>query len=154
MSITRAQAETELVSRQKERMELIGMAVTVVGTNADLNGPLSYAARKMGLALASPVTVATADLAALADEDLDEYFDLAEYRLMLNIKGRFSLVDVKVGPRSESLSQLATALAADIEAKKAFLADNYGQGGATLEAGTISLGFMETLDEDDEWLTL
>jgi len=153
MSITRAQAETELVSRQKERMEMVGMAVTVVGTNADLNGPLAYAARKMTLALASPVTVADSDLAALAYEDLDEFFDLAEYRLMLNIKGRFSLVDIKVGPRSESLSQLATALTADIEAKKVFLADNYGQGASTLEAGTISLGFMQD-DDEDEWLTL
>ncbi len=151
MSITRAQIETELVSRQKERMEMVGMAVTVVGTNADLNGPMAYAARKMGMAMASAVTVSDADLTALAVEDLDEFCDLAEYRLLLNIKGRFSMVDIKVGPRSESLSQLASALASDIAEKKSALAENYGQGGSTLEAGVIDTNFAQSAADEDEW---
>ena len=130
MTLTRANAETELVSRTKGKMELVGMAVTVVGTNADLNGPLSTALRKMGLAPASPITVTDTDLANLTDADIDEYLDRAELRLLENIHRNYTLVDIKSGPQDEKLSQLAAQLEKSIELLSAKIKSEYGDSGA------------------------
>jgi len=130
MTLTRANAETELVSRAKGKMELVGMAVTVVGTNADLNGPLSTALRKMGLAPASPITVTDTDLANLTDADIDEYLDRAELRLLENIHRNYTLVDIKSGPQDEKLSQLAAQLEKSIELLSAKIKSEYGDSGA------------------------
>lgn len=129
-------------------MALVGMAITVVGTNASLSGPLAFAMRTMGYALASPVTVADADLSALENSALDEFFDRAELRLLQNIKGNIVLVDIQVGPRRESLGQLAVTLKDDIDAKAALIASSYGNANS-LEAGVIGLNFMQTNDEDE-----
>ena len=130
MTLTSAYAETELVSRAKGKMELVGMAVTVVGTNADLNGPLSTALRKMGLAPASPITVTDTDLANLTDADIDEYLDRAELRLLENIHRNYTLVDIKSGPQDEKLSQIAAQLEKSIELLSAKIKSEYGDSGA------------------------
>ena len=130
MTLTRANAEVELVGRAKGKMELVGMAVTVVGTNADLNGPLASALRKMGIAPASPITVTDTDLANLTDADIDEYLDRAELRLLENIHRNYTLVDIKSGPQDEKLSQIAAQLEKAIETLSAKIRSEYGDTGA------------------------
>jgi len=147
MSLTRINTEAELVQRQKSRMEAVSMAVTFVGTNADLNSPMGFAVRKMGGTVASFSSVADADLTFLDEEDIDQFLDIAEYRLMLNIKGRWGMVDTKIGPRSESLSQFAEDLERDITRKLADLQSMYGFGGGSLEAGVVDYDFAETDEE-------
>lgn len=144
MSLTRANAESELVSRQKSRMEAVSMEVTFVGSNADLNSPIGFAVRKMGGTVASFGSVANADLTFLDEADFDQFLDIAEYRLMLNIKGRWGMVDTKIGPRSENLSQFAEDLERDIARKLSDLQSLYGFGGGSLEAGVVDFDFAET----------
>jgi hypothetical protein len=147
MSLTRANTEAELVQRQKSRMEAVSMAVTFVGSNADLNSPIGFAVRKMGGTVASFSSVADADLTFLAEDDFDKFLDIAEYRLMQNIKGRWGMVDTKIGPRSESLSQFSEDLERDLTRKLSDLQSIYGFGGGSLEAGVVDYDFAET-DED------
>lgn len=153
MTLTRANAETELVARAKKKMELVGLAVTMLGVNADLDGPLSTAFRKVGHVPASPVTVTDADLANLSDDEIDEYFDRAELRLLENIHRNFDLNDIKSGQQEEKLSQLAQQIQKDIELLTARIKDEYGDTGAgsSFAVGlTRADGWAENAEEASE----
>jgi len=147
MAITRVQAETILVARRSATMVAAGLAVTYVGTNASLVDPLGFAIRKVGGSTAIIGTVDDADLATIPTDMEDAFLDVAELRLLRNILGNLALVDIKAGPLSESLSQLAKQIGADIDRLQAFIAAEYGLGGITMEADVIRLDFVEH-DED------
>ena len=148
MTITRANAEAELVSRASKKMVLVGMAVTTAGSNASLQSPLSTALRKMDLTASSPVT--DVDLSALDDDQIDEFYDRAELRLLENILGNIDLTDIRVGERQESLGQLATQLEKAIDAKTKKLEKEYGAGVGSIETGVISLNFQQKGEDYDD----
>jgi hypothetical protein len=142
MTITRADVEAELVSRQKSRMEAVNMSLLFSGSNLDLNSSIGYAVRQCGGTVASLSSVSNSDLATVTD-DLDKLIDIAEYRLLLSIKGRWGRHDITAGQLTEKLSQFADDLDSDIDRKRSELAELYGFGSGLLEAGTISLNFAE-----------
>ena len=146
MTLTRVQAETILVKRAGSLMSEAGLAVTFAGSNADLNDPIGWAVRQLGLPVANILTVADSDLAAVAADDYDQLLDLAEYRLLQNISGNLGVTDIKVGPREEKLDQLVQAVEKRLARKKAQLQQDYGFGLGTLTAGVISLDFMESME--------
>ena len=126
MTLTRADAEVVLVQRAKGKMALVDMAITTVGTNADLNDPLSTAFRLLGYTPASPVTISDTDLTNLADSKVTEFLDRAELRLLETIHGNIDLVDITVGPRRESLNQLADQVKDAIDALQKKISTRYG----------------------------
>lgn len=144
MTTTRIDAEVELVKRQGARMSVAGLAVTVAGSNADLNQPMSVALRKMGLTASSPVS--NTDLAELEDADVDEFYDRAELRLLENISGNLVLVDIDSGPRSEKLSQISASVEKAIARMEAKIYSEYGVG-YELEGGVIELDSQEVEEE-------
>ena len=144
MSLTRAQFESELVSRRSGMMQIVSMAVTTTGANASLNGPIGFAVRQAGGSVANVTSVADSDIATVSDDSIDQMFDMAEYRLLLNIKGMWGKVDISSGPFSQSLSQFADQLDNDIKAMKEAITAQYGYGGYSFEAGVIDLGSMQT----------
>ena len=137
MSLTRAATEADLVSRAKKKMALVGFAVTSAGSNADLNTPLATALRKMGKIASTPVS--DADLAGLEDDEINEFLDRAELRLIESILGNYDLTNYTTGPRSESLDQIAAELQKSIDRKEAFVKRTYGEGGPSLEGGNIRM---------------
>jgi len=139
MALTRVISETVIVDRVGPLMSAAGMAVTVVGTNADLNDPLAWAARKVGATTANFNTVTDAELAAISDADGDDFLDLAEYRTLGSIMGNLDDVDITAGPRSESLSQLAEQARKRMEALEAHLSSIV----SPFVAGYITLDFAE-----------
>ena len=144
MTITRIDVEVELVKRQGARMSVAGLAVTVEGSNADLNQPMSVALRKMGLTASNPVS--NTDLAELEDADIDEFYDRAELRLLENILGNLVLVDIDSGPRSEKLSQISASVEKAIARMEAKISSEYGVG-YELEGGVIELDSQEVEEE-------
>ena len=146
MTITRAQAETELVRRAKKKMLLVSMAVTVDGTNEDLSGPLAFAARAVGLTLASPITVTTSELTGIGDDLLDEFLDRATLRLLNDIKGNLTLVDTTSGPFKESFGQLQDILEKEIKRLEEEISVSYDESG-TLTAGVVGLDFQTKRDD-------
>jgi len=148
MSLTRANFEGELVSRQQSRLEAVGMAVTHDGSNTDLNSPIGYAIRNCGGSVASFGLVVDADLSSFEEEDYDQLLDVAEYRLLLSIKGRWGKVDVKAGQLSESLSQFSKDIDEDIKNKLSMLKMLYGFGVGTISVGTVDYDFQETNDTE------
>lgn len=144
MSITRAQVEAELISRRLAMLKAVDMDTTSQGANPDLNSPIAYAVRQCGGTVASLSAVTSGDVQTVDEADIDKLLDLAEYRLLMNIKGRWAKVDISSGPFSQSLSQFSKDLDADIFEKKASLQSSYGFGGGSLQVGVIDLSFAET----------
>jgi len=147
MTLTRASVETILVRRAGKLLTALGLAVTYVGSNADLNDPIGYALRKLGYSVASLTAVADADLAGLGADDTDALLDLAEYRLLESIVGNWDLADVTVLQRTERLGTLRPDKR--LEQLAAQLSE-YGVGVGKLQTGMISLDFAEHVETDSE----
>lgn len=142
MSLTRAQLEAITLKRVGNLMNEAGLDVEASGVNADLNDPIGWGLRQLGYST-SPAAVTSAEVAAVDAAHYDQLFDLVEYRALLNTQGNLTAVDIQVGPRRESFSQLGSRLATLIAAKKADLQRDYGFGLGTLEAGVIALDFTD-----------
>lgn len=145
MTVTRVQVEKILVKRARRRMEFVDMSTATAGTNEDLDDPISTALQRMGITPADITNVQDSDLAGVTN--VLQLIELAELRLLENILGNVDAVDVKVGDRSESLSQLAKELRADIDAKTQRIEKEYGLGLAILGAGVINLDFQQHHDD-------
>lgn len=145
MALTRANAESILIRRVGTLFTAVGLdGTTVAGTNADLNDPLGYALRRLGYAVASAVSVADTDVDDVSAADTDAFLDVAELRALENAHGAaLTLVDISVGPRKESLGQMAEGLLQRMEAKRRQVEADYGIGAGELESGVLNLDFME-----------
>ena len=144
MALTRANTEFMIETRAGPLLTAADMdGTTVDGTNADLNGPIGRAVRALGHSVASPVAVADADVAAVTDAQLDEFLDVAELYTLEAILGNLDDVDIKVGPRSESLSQLAEQVERKIKRLLKRLERLYGYGMGVVAAGYIRKDIAE-----------
>lgn len=111
MAITRAQAETILIRRFGKYLVKIGLdGSTNNGTNTDLEDPILAGLNACGIYPADVTNITDADLVNIGNSNQEKFFDLAELRGLENIAGNDTLVNVKAGPLSEDLGQLATAL--------------------------------------------
>lgn len=139
MAVTRANLESLVVGRVGPLMEAAGLGVSVTGSNSSLAAPLAHATRDVGGTTADPLTVTTAELAAIATADYDDLFDLSEYRVLETVITNLDDVDITAGPRSEKLSQLV----AQVERRLERLDSVMRRLTNPLTAGYISLDFVE-----------
>jgi len=143
MALTRANSELLIVARVGPLLAAAGMAVTVLGANADLNGSIGKAVRSLGHSVASAVLVADADVAAVTDAETDEYLDLATLFTLEAIAGNLDDTEIRVGPRTEKLNQLAEQVERKIKRLEESMADEYGYGMATPVVGIITRDIAE-----------
>jgi hypothetical protein len=144
MSLTRANVESILVKRCGRLLTAADLdGSTVDGTNADLNDPIGWAVRQAGYTVTDITAVADADLASVATTNYDELLDLAELRALETILGNLDDVNIKIGPRSEDLSDLARQVEKRLELQRKKVELEYGYGVGTLEAGVITLEIAE-----------
>ena len=129
-------------------MALVGFATTTAGSNADLDDPLAVSLRKLGRTASTPVT--DGDLSDLPDAQIDEFIDRAELRTLENIAGNIDLVDITVGPRRESLGQLADQCEKAIARLAANIANEFGAGLSELTTGSLTLDFQQESHEYDQ----
>lgn len=146
MTITRVQAETLLVRRCGPTMTAAGMAVTIAGSNADLDDPLQWSIIELGGTVADIIAVTDADLATVASDDERYILDVAELRLLDNILSNNILVDTTVGPHSERLDQLAKRLERRRQWLADYLKDAIGLGASSITTGLLVLDFAEHVD--------
>lgn len=148
MALTRIQAETILVKRAGKRMQFVSMDYTTIdGTNEDLADPISFALLAMGITPADISDPADSDLAGI--DDLNEFLDRAELRLLENILGNTDAVDITEGPRSERYSQFMDMLEKAVTRKKKQVDDDYGELDG-LSTGLLTQNFQTK--GDDSWL--
>lgn len=144
MALTRANTEFLLAARCGPLMTAAGMdGTTVDGTNVDLNGPIGRAVRDLGYTVTSPVLISDADVAQITVAQYDEFLDTATYHALEAVLGNLDDVDIKVGPRSEALSQLAEQVERKLKRLKEAMEDAYSYGMAVPVAGYITKEFAE-----------
>jgi len=143
MTMTRANVEFLLVARASPLLEIAGMAITVAGSNANLNDPIAHAVRQLGHTVTNAVLVADADVAAVTVAETDEFLGYATLYTLEAILGNLDDVDLRVGPRSESFSQLAGQVERRIARLRTSLEREYGYGLATVSAGYIQRDIAE-----------
>lgn len=144
MSLSRANAEFMLIPRLGPIMTAAGMdGSTVDGSNLALNGPIGKAIRDLGYAVTSITEISDADVAQITEAQYDEFLDTATLHVMEAVLGNLDDVDIRVGPRSEKLNQLAEQVERKIKRLSESLVQNYGYGLATLETGVLTQGIAE-----------
>ena len=139
MTLTRANVETIIVQRVGPLMTKASMDITVAGANEDLNDPIGWAIRKTGYTVANPAVVTNADVAGVSTANLDTFLDYVEYRILSSILTNITMVDTKVGSRSESLSQLTE----QIQKRLTWLGELLGIGVSELTTGVLTFDFAE-----------
>ena len=148
-TITRAQAEVEMISRLGKKMTFANLdGATVDGTNTDLSGAFAVALRGLGITPSNPFTVTDSDLSGVGSDDLEQFMDRAELRVWENILGNLDTVDIKTSTRSHSYSQIASQAEKAIERLEAKMQSKYGDGVGALEAGVIELDFQARTDDE------
>jgi hypothetical protein len=153
MALTRANVESILVKRCGKLLTAADLdGSTVDGTNADLNDPIGWAVRQCGGSVSSITAVADADLATVDADDYDQVLDLAELRTLETVQGNLDDVDITLGPRQESLSQLAKQVEQRLARLQKRVEQEYGYGASALGTGVITYEFAEHYDgtDDDE----
>jgi len=125
-------------------MAAAGMdSTTVDGTNVNLNDPIGKTIRYLGYAVVSAVLVSDADVAQVTDAETDEYLDLVTIHTLEALLGHLDDVDIRVGPRTESLSQLAAQVERLLAKLSAKADKEYGFGMATVTTGYIQKDIAE-----------
>jgi len=144
MALTAIQAETILIRRVGILMTAIGLdGTTITGNNPDLVDPMGYAIRYLGGTVTTITDIVDADLAVVTSALENEFFDIAEWRVLLSVQGNYVLVDTKIGPRDEKWGSLADNIDKLVARKEKQIKDTYGLGLQPLQADVISLDFAE-----------
>jgi hypothetical protein len=144
--MNRADAEVILIRRCGAVLIAVSLdGTTVNGSNADLNDPIWFALHRLGYSIVDISAVVDADVQAVVTDDFAPFLDIAELRTLETARNAATgLVDITIGPRRESLSQLAERLAKTIEEKQAQVYREYGDlFGSGLEGGSFSVNFQE-----------
>jgi hypothetical protein len=148
MTITRANVEEVLIRRCGKLLTAADLdGESYYGANKDLNDPIGWALRQMGYSVAAISQVADSDLAAVSDDAVDQFLDMAELRALENIEGNYDDVDISANGRSESLNQLIVQVTKRMDRLQQKIQRVYGVGLGSLQGGVIALDFMEK-DED------
>lgn len=142
-AVTRAQADAELVERAGGLLTFVGKPTTG-SPLAATTGPLREGLGSLGLNVASYASVTDGDLAGVSAADLGQLFDVAELRLLRNIRGSMTKVDQKVSLGEKKLGQVRDGLYMAITDLEAKLKATYGIGLGTVVGGAVDLGFAQT----------
>lgn len=149
MALTRVQVEDILISRAGEMLATLGRDDVASGANADLNDPMAWALRQLGLSVAAATAITDGDLSAIDADDENQFLDLAEYRLLMTCRTiARRLVNSASGPRREDLSDLAKGLKDDLADMRESLQLQYGFGAGTLEGGVIITDSQTTFEDE------
>ena len=137
MALTIAKVKTLLQTRIGGKLSAAGM------TGSDLDEPIGWALRQMGIYSDDPTAITDGDVEKVLSDYLDKLLDYAELRTLENISGNLAYVDISVGSRRESLSQLQ----AQVEQAIVRITDRvnrlYGYSAGVLTGGAIDLDFTE-----------
>lgn len=151
MTLTRANVEVMLISRVGKLFSLISLdGTTVNGTNPDLNDPIAAALLRLDYAVTDITTVADSDIASVSTNDYQPLLDLAELRALENWLGNNTLVNFRLGPRSESFSDLLKTAEARVKRLQEFIPTRYGLEETSLSMGRLHYDFAEHYETSDD----
>lgn len=145
---TRDDVEFVLLKRTGKMLTLLELDGTTVGGNTDLVDPINFSMRQLGYTPTTISSVTTTDVAAVAADELDEFLDRAELRLLENLRVNCDLVDISVGTRFEYLGQARITIDKAIADQRKKVSEIWGDvvgenSSGALRPGLIQLSFAE-----------
>jgi len=141
MSITRSNVEQALLSRCAGIMKVVGLnALTMDGTNPDLNDPIYRALAFQGIFASNMALVVDADLVNVADWRISQLIDAAEMRLLENLWGNWPYYSQKISQGQQEAQQLADRIQVRVKDLEERLRHPYGPGTAGVAVGRIATG--------------
>jgi hypothetical protein len=146
MTLTLVAVEKKLAARCGKKMSLVGFDTSMDGSNPDLIDPMITALMDLGSQPDSSDVMTDADLLKVDANQINEFLDRAELRLLENIAGNLDMVNISVGPRNESLGDLASQVEKAIDRLITKISQNYGpayNASTQITGGTLSLDFQE-----------
>lgn len=142
MPLTRLNVETILSQRRGILLTQTGIDPTPTGSNPVYDDPLRDGLDAVSIVPAA-YAVSDADLAGVADSDLSQVLDVAEYRVLKTIQGNLFAVDQTVSQGQQRLGQLGDRLLKESAAFLAYLIEKYSYGVKPATVGKMDLGFAE-----------
>ncbi len=145
MSLTRPQVEEILFRRLGPAMARADMSTTFDGTNPEFADPISWALLELEYSVTDITQPATADIAQVADNEINYYLAVCEWRTCKNIIGNLDDTDEKLGPTGMWSSQFAKQMERYLKNLEKHLITEYGWGPTMLSTGTLRI---VTVQED------
>lgn len=126
-------------------LEAFELSTNVDGTNEDLIDPIAAALIRAGYSVSDYLVPTSVEIASVSAADTPKVLDYAELRLLETLAASNTLVDITIGPRKESLSQLQAVLTAAIANKRAAITQLYGtESGSWGAVELVAPGFDGT----------
>lgn len=149
MAVTKQMVQQVLITRLGRVLTDLSFEIVLSGDLEYLEDPIGWGLRMIEISTADLSLVTNAEVASMSDDDVDEFLDYAEYRLIGNLVKNAPEVDVKIGHRSEEFSQLANRLIQMFDRKRTEIRQIYGFGLGGLTAGRIDLDSLTTSDDEN-----
>lgn len=128
MTITRAYIEAETIRRAGGYMDSAGMDITTVdGSNVDVNSSIASALSLLQISITDYTDVDDSDLEDVAGIYVEAVLDLTEFFVMQRAFGNLNRVDVRVGSRSQSFSDLREDLLQWLDDRLDYLNGRYAE---------------------------
>lgn len=141
MALTVTQCVAEVVSRISGKLAAVGLSTVATDANPDVKRAVRRGLLWVGVSPADPAAVTDDDVASVATDDVEKFFDGSTLEALIACLGQCAGVDQQVGLHEAKLSQLSAQIKAMIDFYTAKLAKPYGPQTATGGAvGTMSTG--------------
>lgn len=149
MAVTKQMVQQVLITRLGRVLTDLNFEVILSGDLDYLEDPIGWGLRMIEISTADLTEITNAEVASMSDDDVDEFLDYAEYRLIGNLIKNAPDVDVKIGHRTEEFSQLANRLIQMFDRKRTEIRLLYGFGLGDLTSGMIDLDSLTTSDDEN-----
>jgi len=149
MAVTKQMVQQVLITRLGKVLTDLDFEVVLSGDLDYLEDPIGWGLRMIEISTADLTEITNTEVASMSDDDVDEFLDYAEYRLIGNLIKNAPDVDVKIGHRSEEFSQLANRLFQMFDRKRTEIRQIYGFGLGELTSGVIDLNSLTTSDDEN-----
>lgn len=140
MPLTRVSLATEVVGRAGGFLAAAGMSVALDSTNAAVMLAGRKALARVGLSPATAGAFVDADVAAVPDAKLEQYYDWALLETLRIVLVNLTGVDQKIDTDEQKLSQLADMLRKAIAVVEESIEEVYGPA----LSNSVSVGRMTT----------
>lgn len=156
MPITRAGTESILVDRTGALIARVGISLTPstdLSPRAYLGDPIATSLRQIGISVSDHRVPVDLEIAEVGDDDIGQYLDRAELRLLENIIGNSILIDETAGIDRQAWGKLMDKVQARAALMRDSILDQYGPASSSLNgitSGTVGLNYQSNDDDTVE----
>jgi hypothetical protein len=122
---------------------VLGRRIGPLVALADLDDAIALALRSLGIAPANPIAANDGDLTVLVPSQLDQLYDVAEWRALETVLGNCTGDELRRVGVSEDVDRVRTTLRQRIDRQYARVRAMYHFGLPVLQVGVLALGSQQ-----------